>query len=355
MSYYTTNRSPPPLQHPVPTHPAYIPEPPSTPVSPQGYQRYTSSPPVPIPGPPQTSGYPQPIPQPPGSRLGPGYGGQYQQMGSPPRQAPIHGQPPPHMSPNAAPVDFSAWGLNDATAQFGMQLGQSAVAAGQDYVQKHIGGFIPITAVKHHFNVSNSYVINKLRLLLFPWRHKPWSRRTRRSETGQSEWFPPRDDLNSPDLYIPLMAFVTYILLAALHSGLQSRFHPEILGVTASTATVVVLLDFAFVKFGCYILNIQGGGQVLDLLAYNGYKFVGVIVTLIAGILQFGRTVYSLVFLYSFIANGFFLLRSLRSLVLPDASATASPVNTAQRSRRITFLFFIAVTQLFYMGILVRV
>ena len=54
-----------------------------------------------------------------------------------------------------------------------------------------------------------------------------------------------------------VMALVTYILLAALHSGLQSRFHPEILGVTASTAIVVVLLDFAFVKFGCYILNIQ--------------------------------------------------------------------------------------------------
>ena len=53
------------------------------------------------------------------------------------------------------------------------------------------------------------------------------------------------------------MAIVTYILLAALHSGLQSRFHPEILGVTASTAIVVVVLDFAFVKFGCYILNIQ--------------------------------------------------------------------------------------------------
>jgi hypothetical protein len=33
---------------------------------------------------------------------------------------------------------FAAWGMNDATAQFGMQLGQSAVAAGQDYVQKNV-------------------------------------------------------------------------------------------------------------------------------------------------------------------------------------------------------------------------
>ena len=52
------------------------------------------------------------------------------------------------------------------------------------------------------------------------------------------------------------MAFVTYILLAALYSGLNSRFHPEILGVTASKALAVVLLDFLFVKSGCYLLNI---------------------------------------------------------------------------------------------------
>lgn len=85
-NYYS--RSPPPLQHPVPTHPAFIPEPPSTPgpgpASPQGYQRYQQ-------------------------------------------------QPAPHHVP-----DFAAWGMNDTTAQFGMQLGQSAVAAGQEYVQKNV-------------------------------------------------------------------------------------------------------------------------------------------------------------------------------------------------------------------------
>ena len=53
------------------------------------------------------------------------------------------------------------------------------------------------------------------------------------------------------------MALVTYILLAALHSGLNARFHPEILGVTMSKALAVVLLDFFFVKAGCYFLNIQ--------------------------------------------------------------------------------------------------
>ncbi|KAF9244269.1 YIF1-domain-containing protein [Melanogaster broomeanus] len=250
-NYYS--RSPPPLQHPVPTHPAFIPEPPSTP------------------GPP--------------------------------------------------PADFAAWGMNDATAHFGMQLGQSAYWSLSDSLDS--GGFIPLSLLKHHFNVSNSYVIKKLQLVIFPWRHRPWSRKIRRSETGQTEWQPPRDDINCPDLYIPLMALVTYILVAALQTGLQERFHPQILGSSASRALVVVLLDFFFVKGGCYLLNVPGSGQVIDLIAYGGYKF----------------------------------LRSLRSVVLPDLASTATPVTVspAQRKRRITFLFLEAVVQVVYMGILVRV
>jgi hypothetical protein len=85
------------------------------------------------------------------------------------------------------------------------------------------------------------------------------------------------------------MAFVTYILFVALLTGLQERFHPEILGTAASKALAVVLVDFIFVKSGCYILNIQGSGHVLDLLAYGGYKFVGcaVYVVILTEVLMF--------------------------------------------------------------------
>ncbi|KAH9074125.1 YIF1-domain-containing protein, partial [Lactarius deliciosus] len=331
-----SSRSPPPLQHPVPTHPAFIPEPPSTPASPQGYQRYVSSPPA-----PQPQHFPHATPYP-------------QFPHQPTHLAPIQGQA---VHPNAVP-DYSAWGIDGATAQFGMQLGQNAVAAGQNYVQRNLGGLIPVTHLKHHFNVSNSYVIRKLRLVVFPWRHKPWTRKLRRSETGISEFQPPRDDLNAPDLYIPAMAFVTYILLAALQSGLQSRFHPEIFGLVATKAIVVLLLDFLFVRGGCYLLGVQGSSPIVDLLAYGGYKFVGVIATLLIGLVGLSRTLYSAAFMYTFLANAFFLLRSLRSVVLPDAGATPGAVGTvshAQRSRRITFLFLVAVVQILFMGVLVRV
>lgn len=71
------------------------------------------------------------------------------------------------------------------------------------------------------------------------------------------------------------MAFVTYTLLTSTIHGLESRFHPEVLGVTASKALAVILIEFSAVKLGCYLLNIQGDHTMVDLVAYSGYKFVG--------------------------------------------------------------------------------
>jgi protein transport protein YIF1 len=68
----------------------------------------------------------------------------------------------------------------------------------------------------------------------------------------QGEWLPPRDDIDSPDLYIPgiylsswlsqginlpriVMAIVTYILLTALHSGIHARFYPQVCDFPTTT------------------------------------------------------------------------------------------------------------------------
>lgn len=118
--------SPPPLRHPVPTHPAYIPEPPSTPGSPNGYQRFSSSP-----GPAQ-----QHSAVPPHQQHVPAYmTSPFQHSQHPPQQQQHPLPPQPSFVPQP---DFGAWGINDTTAQFGMQLGSSAVAAGQEYVQKNV-------------------------------------------------------------------------------------------------------------------------------------------------------------------------------------------------------------------------
>jgi protein transport protein YIF1 len=70
------------------------------------------------------------------------------------------------------------------------------------------------------------------------------------------------------------MALVTYVLLISIQSGLSSRFSPEVLGTSLSKALAVLIFEFFVMKIGCYILNIPGQSQFLDLVAYGGYKFV---------------------------------------------------------------------------------
>ena len=136
MAHYPS-QSPPPLRHPVPTHPAYIPEPPATPGSPQGYQRFSSSPSPNI-GPLQ-HGYPSQQPQ-----HVPAYITMPFQHSQPPHghiQQQQHQQGPYQPQPTVAHAhqpDFASWGIDGTTAQLGMQLGHSAVAAGQDYVQRNV-------------------------------------------------------------------------------------------------------------------------------------------------------------------------------------------------------------------------
>jgi protein transport protein YIF1 len=125
-------------------------------------------------------------------------------------------------------------------------------------------------------------------------------------------------------MYIPIMAFITYILLSTVLAGLKGSFHPELLGSIAVSAMFVVIFEIIVLKIAMYLLNITNESQLLDLIAYSGYKFVGVIVTLalsevLSGGSGTGGWIGWTVFLYTFAANAFFL-------VSPPVDLTTSPL-----------------------------
>lgn len=73
----------------------------------------------------------------------------------------------------------------------------------------------------------------------------------------------------------PVMALVTYVLISAVTAGKAGTFDPAMLGQTASKAFGLLLLEFVCIKLGCYLMGIGEEGTMVDLLAYEGYKFVG--------------------------------------------------------------------------------
>ena len=79
-----------------------------------------------------------------------------------------------------------------------------------------------LDGVKDYFDVTNEYVLHKLRIVVMPFTVKGddgWKRQGSMNYefTGSNEDLDmratPRNDLQAPDLYIPLMAHITFIIL----------------------------------------------------------------------------------------------------------------------------------------------
>uniref|UniRef100_A0A3B3RLE5 Protein YIF1 n=1 Tax=Paramormyrops kingsleyae TaxID=1676925 RepID=A0A3B3RLE5_9TELE len=133
--------------------------------------------------------------------------------------------PARHRTQDMSSIGYPAQGLlSEPVSNFAMAYGSSLADHGKEMVDKNLARFIPISKLKYYFAVDTIYVAKKLGLLVFPYMHQNW-------EVSYQQDTPvaPRFDINAPDLYIPAMAFITYILVAGLAFGTQDRMIVEVL------------------------------------------------------------------------------------------------------------------------------
>jgi hypothetical protein len=127
-----------------------------------------------------------------------------------------------------------------------------------------------LTQLRYYFDVNNSYVTQKLKVLALPFRHKEWER----TVGAHGRLQPPALDVNAPDLYLPSMAYITYILVVGFVMGANGTFTPDVLGITASAGLMIVLLEVSIIKLAFYLVH---GARIpfLELCSCSGYKFLG--------------------------------------------------------------------------------
>lgn len=148
----------------------------------------------------------------------------------------------------------------------------------------------------------------------------------------------PRYERNAPDMYIPTMAFLTYVALAGLALGTQERFTPEQLGIISSSALAWGVVEMIVHNITLYALNLDTSLKWLDMLAYCGYKYVGINAAVLVS-LVFRKLGYYLLLSYFSISLAFFLIRSLKLRVVPEGSAAYS---ASGNKRRLYFILFVA-------------
>nr|CAG4637246.1 EOG090X0ATU [Ceriodaphnia reticulata]SVE73115.1 EOG090X0ATU [Ceriodaphnia reticulata] len=223
---------------------------------------------------------------------------------------------------------------NPAVANMAMQYGQSLMGQGKEALDRELNKYVATSRVKYYFSVDTAYVAKKLMLLLFPFTHRDWSIKYNPDEPVQ-----PRYEVNAPDLYIPVMAFVTYVLIGGVSLGLQERFSPEALGIQASTALVWAIIEVVAIVVTLYVMNLQTKLTSFDIVAFSSYKYVGMIFAILVSFVV--PSAYHLALIYVSSATMFFLIRSLKVQILPEPSNAAYGVDSSfagEGSKRRTYL-----------------
>lgn len=226
------------------------------------------------------------------------------------------------LSGGASPSNEALWGVG--------------IQAGKEFLDKGTAQMIPglertMTCLRVYFAVDNGYVKRKIGRVLFSFLHKRWRRVETESGAGKPPTYSlPINDDNAPDLYIPSMSLITYVLLCALSYGTVGKFNPEVLSDVTTKCFFTQLLEVLFFRFGIYLM--QAPTSFLDLFSITGYKYLGLALNMLVGNilstllpqLGYGTTAYYITFLWTGFSTCYFVLKSMSNHI-PTVTAKAGP------------------------------
>lgn len=254
-------------------------------------------------------------------------------------QAPHGTQAQGQAAPNLQ--QYGQYMKDPMVANMAMQYGSSLATSGKAYVEQNLDRYIPVSRVKFYFAVTTDYVVHKLALLLFPFFNKEWG-------VYSNHGSEPTRHLNSPDLYIPTMAFASYVVAVAIALGSQNKFTPEMLGLTATTAFIWLLIEIGVVQLAMYLISVTTDIKIFDLASFIGYKFVHMIVCVISHMMM-GSTGYYISFVYASAAIVYFLICTLRYIILPDSTEDRIARGNKRRNNLLLLIAFIQPVIIFWL------
>lgn len=242
-------------------------------------------------------------------------------------------QLPTSSQPNVFGNAFNAAGSGLIRGGLGA-YGEKIFGSSSEYVQSNITRYF--SDPQYYFQVNDHYVKNKLKVVLFPFLHRGHWTRITEPVGGRLSYKPPIYDINAPDLYIPLMAFGTYVVLAGISLGLRGKFSPEALNWLFIKGMVGWFMQTALLKVTLLSLG-SGEAPLLDIVAYAGYTFAGMSLAVLGKIIS-GYSYYVLMPWFC-LCMGIFLVKTMKRVLFAE-------VRSYDSSKHHYLLLFIALAQL---------
>ncbi|KDP38688.1 hypothetical protein JCGZ_04041 [Jatropha curcas] len=221
--------------------------------------------------------------------------------------------------------------------------GEKLLGSSSAYVQSNITKYLCNS--QYYFEVNDQYVKNKLKIILFPFLHRGYWMRTTEKVGGELFYKPPIYDINAPDLYIPLMAFGTYLVLAGFSLGINGKFSPEALSVQLANGLLCWLFQLLLLEATLRSLG-DGDVPLLDVVAYGGYTFAAVSVAVLSRITC--RYCFYIVTLWESFCMGMFFVKIVKRILICEMRNCEK-----HSSKRHYLLLLLAIAQiplLFWLG-----
>jgi len=286
------------------------------------------------------------------------------------------------------------------------QLSSSLPTA--DLIEQYTSSFLPYNYYRYYFKVDNTYVLHKIMKIIFPFSKmnpQDWHRKLLHSSSSStfggreetdnsgvikslspeqaakmkqdknkklvynSPFQSPIDDINAPDMYIPLMAMVTYIVIMGYAVGTQQggRFTPQVLVATASSALGMLLFEVLIMKSGFWFIgDVAVPPFWLDLICYAGYKLIFVVLNLGIFTLFPSLVVYYIVSIVTGCLAALFMIQTLRPYLKDNVSDSLlgnpqlfsqdlnySGEHTSKKTKQV-FLFLVGLAQLIFIQLMGR-
>ena len=225
--------------------------------------------------------------------------------------------------------------------------GDKFLGAGTAFVSNNYAKYLSSARTRAYFDVTESYVWNKLRLILCPFLHRgSWARIPDHGGPGTSASYghnydqtgaypdaarrsggnfrPPSSDVNAPDLYLPLMGFWSYVFTASALQASLGTFTPESVAKHASWGAMCWFLEGATVWAALRSLStarVKVSAPALDVAAYVGYAFVLVTATLLVRLLvpSLSPTARALQTLWASACSGVFIVKTVKRVIFSEA------------------------------------
>ncbi|KAJ3670141.1 hypothetical protein LUZ60_010465 [Juncus effusus] len=198
---------------------------------------------------------------------------------------------------------------------------------------------------QYYFNVNEQYVWNKLKVVLLPFLYRGHWTRIAEPVGGVRAFKPPIYDINAPDLYIPFMAFGTFVILSCFSLGFVGKFTPDVLNIQFTRALFGWIFQIILLKI---ILSSIGSSEVpfLDLASYSGYSFTYLSLALISRV--FWGFSYYFVTAWMSLCMGVFLVKTMKRVIFSEMRSYER--NSGRQHYLLLFMALVQFPVFFWLG-----